>query len=165
MIIRTAIAAALLSTSLLASPASAQSRPVQVPAATESAHDQLFQLFKQSDEDSLRRNPITGLFRGDLRYADQFGDYISDEYYAKEKSANEAELAALHGSIAASSMRPTRSPTMFLNIRRSTVSKAMIRAISTSTSSARSTTSRVSTLFIRPSPAARRGPVQDGRGL
>jgi uncharacterized protein (DUF885 family) len=96
MIIRTAIAAALLSTSLLASPASAQSRPVQVPAATESAHDQLFQLFKQSDEDSLRRNPITGLFRGDLRYADQFGDYISDEYYAKEKSANEAELAALH---------------------------------------------------------------------
>ena len=67
--------------------------PQVVPAA--SAHDQLFQLFKQSDEDNLRRNPISGLFRGDLRYADQFGDYITDEYYAAEKAATETELAAL----------------------------------------------------------------------
>ena len=35
------------------------------------------------------------MFRGDLRYADQFGDYITDEYYAREKAANVAELAAL----------------------------------------------------------------------
>lgn len=67
--------------------------PAPVPAV--SAHEQLFQLFKQSDEDNLRRNPIFGIFRGDLRYADQFGDYITDDFYAKEKAATEAELAAL----------------------------------------------------------------------
>ena len=96
MTIRTAILAALVSTSLLAIPASAQTQPA-APAATaaETPHDRLFRLFKQSDEDSLRRNPITGIFRGDLRYADQFGDYITDEYYAKEKAATVAELAAL----------------------------------------------------------------------
>ncbi|HVL30399.1 MAG TPA: DUF885 domain-containing protein, partial [Sphingomicrobium sp.] len=30
-----------------------------------------------------------------LRYAEQFGDYITDAYFAKEKAATEAELAAL----------------------------------------------------------------------
>src|SRR4249919_2600072 len=81
---RTAMFAALLSTTLFAIPsaASAQTAPAQpAPAMTavqQSAHDQLFNLFKQSDEDSLKRNPITGIFRGDLRYADQFGDYITD---------------------------------------------------------------------------------------
>ena len=97
MISRTAILAALLSTSLLVAPASAQQQaaPATAPAAAESPHDRLFRLFKQSDEDNLRRNPIFGLFRGDLRYADQFGDYITDEYYAGEKAANVAELAAL----------------------------------------------------------------------
>jgi len=96
MIIRSAVLAALLTTSFLAIPASAQTHPsVPAAAAVESPHDRLFQLFKQSDEDNLRRNPIFGIFRGDLRYADQFGDYITDEYFAKEKAATEAELAAL----------------------------------------------------------------------
>jgi len=102
---RTAALAALLSTSLLAACATTPAPPVAAPAAVavaepvaapaESAHDRLFRLFKQSDEDNLRRNPIFGIFRGDLRYADQFGDYITDDYYAKEKAATEAELAAL----------------------------------------------------------------------
>ena len=90
--------AALLTTSLIAGPAAAQSAAAEAPVAapaTESAHDRLFRLFKQSDEDNLRRNPIFGIFRGDLRYADQFGDYITDDYYAKEKAATEAELAVL----------------------------------------------------------------------
>jgi len=52
-------------------------------------------LFAKSDADNLKRNPIGALFRGDERYADQLGDYISDEYNAKEKAANEAELAEL----------------------------------------------------------------------
>lgn len=52
-------------------------------------------LFAKSNEDNLKRNPIGALFRGDQRYADQLGDYISDEYFAKEKAAEEAELAAL----------------------------------------------------------------------
>jgi len=95
---RTAVLAAFLSTSLIASAANAQAQPAApAPAApaAETAHDRLFRLFKQSDEDSLRRNPISGIFRGDLRYADEFGDYITDEYFAKEKAATEAELAAL----------------------------------------------------------------------
>jgi uncharacterized protein (DUF885 family) len=108
MITRTAILAALLSTSLLAMPVSAQAQPAAPApvAAAESAHDRLFRLFKQSDEDSLRRNPISGLFRGDLRYADQFGDYITDEYFAKEKAATVAELAELH-RIDRSQLNPT----------------------------------------------------------
>ncbi|MEO8618227.1 MAG: DUF885 domain-containing protein [Sphingomicrobium sp.] len=70
--------------------------PAAVPQQSSiSAHDELFALFKKSDEDQLRRNPIFGIFRGDLRYADQFGDYITDEYQAREKAASEAELAAL----------------------------------------------------------------------
>ena len=93
--------AALLSSSLLvatvAAPAQSATsgQPAAASPAAETAHDRLFRLFKQSDEDNLRRNPVTGIFRGDLRYADQFGDYITDEYYAKEKAATEAELAAL----------------------------------------------------------------------
>ena len=45
------------------------------------AHDALFALFKASDEASLKLNPLDALFRGDLRYADRFGDYISDDYF------------------------------------------------------------------------------------
>ena len=91
--------AALLTTSLLAGPGAAQTAPAPgttAAPAVETAHDRLFRLFKQSDEDNLRRNPIFGIFRGDLRYADQFGDYITDEYYAAEKAATVAELAELH---------------------------------------------------------------------
>ena len=76
--------------------ASAARPPQAAPAAAETPHDRLFHLFKESDEAQLKRNPIFGIFRGDLRYADQFGDYITDEYYAGEKAAAEADLAALH---------------------------------------------------------------------
>ncbi|MEO8176309.1 MAG: DUF885 domain-containing protein [Sphingomicrobium sp.] len=64
--------------------------------AQPSAHDRLFDLFKASDEASLKRNPLNALFRGDLRYADQLGDSITDEYYAAERAAGDADLAALH---------------------------------------------------------------------
>ena len=66
--------------------------PVETAA---SAHDRLFKLFKDSDEANLKRNPLNALFRGDMRYADQLGDDITDEYYAAERAAGEAELAAL----------------------------------------------------------------------
>ncbi|MGB3722903.1 MAG: DUF885 domain-containing protein [Pacificimonas sp.] len=59
------------------------------------AHDALFALFASSDEDSLRRNPISALFRGDTRYADQLGDYLTDAYFDAEREAAKAELAAL----------------------------------------------------------------------
>ena len=106
---RTTTLAILLCSSLLsATPAAAQgAQPADASTAVaQSPHDRLFQLFKDSDEAQLKRNPIFGIFRGDLRYADQFGDYITDGYLAKEKAASEADLAALH-AIDRASLSPT----------------------------------------------------------
>jgi uncharacterized protein (DUF885 family) len=64
------------------------------PAAT--AHDRLFELFKESDEASLERNPLQALFRGDMRFADRIGDLYSDAHYQREKAAAEHDLAELH---------------------------------------------------------------------
>ena len=55
----------------------------------------LKKLFADSDEDSLRRNPVTALFRGDMRYADRLGDSITDAYYEGERRAAVNELAQL----------------------------------------------------------------------
>jgi uncharacterized protein (DUF885 family) len=55
----------------------------------------LKQLFAESDEASLKRNPLNALFRGDMRYADQLGDYVSDAYYDAERRAGEADLRRL----------------------------------------------------------------------
>ena len=63
------------------------------PAPSPSA--QLAALFEASDEASLRRNPTQALARGDLRYADRLGEAFTDESYAAERAAAEAELAAL----------------------------------------------------------------------
>ena len=70
--------------------------PAAAAAAQASAHDRLFELFKESDEASLRRNPIAALYRGDLRYADRLGDFFSDAHFQGEKAAAEHDLAALH---------------------------------------------------------------------
>ena len=81
--------------------------PAAAPAASQaSASEQLHALFKQSDEDSLRRNPLNALFRGDLRYADQLGDGITDAYYNAERAAGEKELAQLT-AIDRSALNPT----------------------------------------------------------
>ncbi|MBA3675941.1 MAG: DUF885 domain-containing protein [Sphingosinicella sp.] len=74
--------------------ASPQPLAVEAPAQQDEAK-RLADLFRESDEASLRRNPVNAIFRGDLRYADQLGDFISDEYYAAEKAAAEADLAGL----------------------------------------------------------------------
>ncbi|WP_411291022.1 DUF885 domain-containing protein [Sphingorhabdus sp.] len=63
------------------------------PAATES--QRLAGLFAADDEASLKRNPLNALFRGDMRYADHFGDMITDEYFANERRATEANLENL----------------------------------------------------------------------
>jgi uncharacterized protein (DUF885 family) len=82
--------------------------PAAVPSATaeKSAHDRLFELFKASDEASLQRNPLNALFRGDLRYAERFGDLITEEYYGAERAAAEADLAALR-AIPRDQLNPT----------------------------------------------------------
>jgi uncharacterized protein (DUF885 family) len=97
---RLAFATLLLAGASLSSvPAAAQSGPTDAATAaapsTEALRDRLFRLFAQSDEANLKRNPLFGIFRGDLRYADQFGDYISNDYIAAEKASAESELAAL----------------------------------------------------------------------
>jgi uncharacterized protein (DUF885 family) len=56
---------------------------------------QLQHLFAASDEANLKRNPLQALYRGDLRYAGEFGDDLSDAYFAAEKAAAVADLAAL----------------------------------------------------------------------
>lgn len=92
MRIRSSLLAAL---SLVMSPAAFAETPVPVSAAQTAEGLRLRKIFADSDEAQLRRNPLSALFRGDPRYADQFGDYITDEYYAREKAAAEADLAAL----------------------------------------------------------------------
>ena len=95
----TSAARLILSASLLAlAPSSALSAQAAVPAqqAQASAHDRLFGLFHQSDEASLKRNPLQALFRGDTRYSDRLGDLFSDAHYQGEKAAAEHDLAALH---------------------------------------------------------------------
>ncbi|NUQ17262.1 MAG: DUF885 domain-containing protein [Sphingomonas sp.] len=93
-------AARLILSASLFSLAPCASLAAQTPApaalAQASAHDRLFELFKESDEASLKRNPLQALFRGDLRYADRLGDLFSDAHYQAEKAAAEHDLAALH---------------------------------------------------------------------
>jgi uncharacterized protein (DUF885 family) len=98
MVVR-AFVLALLSTSGLGSSAvlaQAVAAPAGASQPAQSAHDRLFELFKESDEASLKRNPLNALFRGDMRYADQLGDLYSDAHYQAEKAAAEHDLAALH---------------------------------------------------------------------
>ena len=94
----TAAARLILSASLLAlaMPTAASAQTPVAASAQKAAHDRLFQLFQDSDEANLKRNPINALFRGDMRYADRLGDNITDQYYAGERAASEHDLAALH---------------------------------------------------------------------
>jgi uncharacterized protein (DUF885 family) len=68
---------------------------VAAPPASAIEAERLKRLFHESDEANLRRNPVAAIFRGDLRYADRLGDFITDEYFAAERAAGEADLAAL----------------------------------------------------------------------
>lgn len=75
--------------------AAAGSAPAASTIRANTPSAQLAALFHDSDEAELKRNPLFALFRGDTRYADQFGDYVSDAWLAAEKAAAEADLAAL----------------------------------------------------------------------
>jgi uncharacterized protein (DUF885 family) len=84
----------LLSCAALLSPVALQAQVTTTEAAaTES--QKLSALFAADDEASLQRNPLNAMFRGDMRYADRFGDFISDAYFANERKAAEANLEAL----------------------------------------------------------------------
>lgn len=90
---RFSITAALLLASV-AAPTMAQA-PAAPAATPASADARLRQLFHDSDEGSLRRNPVQALFRGDMRYADQLGDFFSDAHLAAEEAATRQDLATL----------------------------------------------------------------------
>jgi len=90
LLVSAAIMAATTLPAQAAPPTPAAPAPVASPADT-----QLLKLFHDSDEASLQRNPINALYRGDLRYADRLGDYISDAYFAAERAAGESDLRAL----------------------------------------------------------------------
>jgi uncharacterized protein (DUF885 family) len=84
----------LLGCAALLSPFAAQAQTTATETAvTES--QKLSALFAADDEASLQRNPLNAMFRGDMRYADRFGDFISDAYFANERKAAEANLEAL----------------------------------------------------------------------
>lgn len=92
MMIRSLFLATMLATSVLGAPALAQSG-TSAPAQRE--HDRMFAIFAADDDASLKRNPISALFRGDMRYADRLGDFGSDAYYQAERAAAEKNLADL----------------------------------------------------------------------
>ncbi|RVT93991.1 DUF885 domain-containing protein [Sphingomonas crocodyli] len=70
--------------------------PAAAASEAQSPEDKkLLQLFADSDEASLKRNPISAMFRGDMRYADRLGDFLSDAYFDGERKAGEQDLANL----------------------------------------------------------------------
>ncbi len=84
----------LVSAALLVPFGAAHAQTVTTEAvATES--QRLAALFAADDEASLKRNPLNAMFRGDMRYADRFGDFISDAYFDNERSAAQANLDGL----------------------------------------------------------------------
>ncbi|HEX9947974.1 MAG TPA: DUF885 domain-containing protein [Allosphingosinicella sp.] len=78
-----------------ATPGEPQTAAAQPAAASGTEAERLKRLFHESDEASLRRNPVGAIFRGDLRYAERLGDFITDEYFERERAASQADLAAL----------------------------------------------------------------------
>ena len=63
--------------------------------AQEAAHEKLFALFADADERNLELNPISALFRGDMRYADRLGDFLTDEYNDASRADAQLNLAKL----------------------------------------------------------------------
>lgn len=95
MLVRLFTAAVLLSTTAFGAAFAQTASPPSAPATAQGEHDRLFALFTASNEGHLKRNPMEAIERGDLRYAEHFGDYITDQYYAAEKAAAENDLAGL----------------------------------------------------------------------
>ncbi len=90
------VSALLIAASLFAiTPALAQTPAPAGTATAESPSARLAALFAQSDADSLKRNPLGLLFRGDTSRAGELGEVITDAGYAAEKRAAENELKAL----------------------------------------------------------------------
>jgi uncharacterized protein (DUF885 family) len=87
-----------LLTSIFAALVPANAIAAQAPPAAEAVQTEgqkLSALFAADDEANLKRNPLSALFRGDMRYADRLGDYVSDAYFDAERAAAEDNLKQL----------------------------------------------------------------------
>ena len=89
------LASAMLFSITAAYPALATDDAVQTEAKQLEEGEKLKALFAADDEASLQRNPISALFRGDMRYADRFGDFVSDAYFDAERTAAEDNVKNL----------------------------------------------------------------------
>jgi uncharacterized protein (DUF885 family) len=89
----------LCCTALLLSPAIPAFAQDTAPAEARqmSEGERLKKLFADDDEASLKRNPLSALFRGDMRYADRIGQPLSDEYLNAERKAAEDNITSLKG--------------------------------------------------------------------
>jgi len=76
-------------------PAAVSIIALATPLVAATPAEQLQQVFKDSDEAMLKRQPLSALFRGDLRYADQLGDFYSDAASEANFQADRSDLAAL----------------------------------------------------------------------
>lgn len=105
MTFKALLLATTLATSMIAFPlpALAAEPAVAEPSPEDAA---LTRLFHDSDEASLRRNPIDAMERGDLRFADRLGDLVTDAYFEAERDAARADLDALR-RIDRSKLNPT----------------------------------------------------------
>lgn len=76
----------------------AQSRPgVDSPrAGRPDSSVQLAEVFSMSDEEMLRLTPQAATARGDLRYADQFGDLITDDFQAAFEAYARRDLVRIN---------------------------------------------------------------------
>jgi uncharacterized protein (DUF885 family) len=94
MMIRTLrFAAILFATAAPLTGAAIAAAPAERAAGQADAR--LLKLFADSDEASLRRNPINAIYRGDTRFADRLGDYVTNRYFTEERAAARADLTAL----------------------------------------------------------------------
>jgi uncharacterized protein (DUF885 family) len=59
--------------------------------------DRLHALFKESDEAALELDPLGALGRGDMRFADRFGDYVTDTYWTAREALARKDLARIRG--------------------------------------------------------------------
>lgn len=87
-------------------PAFASLIAISAPLMAATPAEQLKQLFKDSDEAQLKRQPIFALFRGDLRYADRLGDFYTDAATEANYQADKTDLAGL-ARIDRSKLNPT----------------------------------------------------------
>ena len=98
--------AACATTGQLAGADAASDQVAASATSQDAAHDALFALFEDADERSLALNPMSALFRGDMRYADRLGDYLTDEYNNASRADAELNLRKL-GQIDRSALNET----------------------------------------------------------